>query len=138
MEHAPGAARPKPTEEDKAFELVRQSFLARLPGELERLARLAGELAAAGNDCAPVLRDIAMFAHRLRGTAAVFAALQISTAAQAAELAVTDVLDVGGKSNDVRVWSALRALAAALTQVIRGDGSSETPLPEAGQPTLAA
>jgi HPt (histidine-containing phosphotransfer) domain-containing protein len=133
----PGAARPQPSESDKAFEVVRQSFLARLPGELERVVTLVAEHRAAENDCTPVLRNIATYAHRLRGAAAVFGALELGTAARAAELAAEAVLDKSGTDADGRVSTTLRILAAALAHIIGSDSSVRVPLSGVAQPRSA-
>jgi hypothetical protein len=138
VRRSPDSTSPQTTDADEEFELVRQSFLARLTLEMERLVALAGELEAAKTECSSVLKDITTFAHRLRGAAAVFDERDLSIAARSAELAATMVLDEAGTNIDIRVWSTLRALAASLVHIIGNDASSRMLALESADPKLAA
>jgi HPt (histidine-containing phosphotransfer) domain-containing protein len=123
--------------EAEEFEQVRQSFLARLSGELERLATLAKELEAPEGDYTAVLSDIAEFAHRLQGAAAIFDAFGLSRAARAVELAATADSSEGGKSSGELVRSTVGALADALAIMIDTEHSARALGFDAVQTTAA-
>jgi HPt (histidine-containing phosphotransfer) domain-containing protein len=113
--------RPDATSPDGEFEQVRRSFQVRLRGEQARLESLAKELGAAELHSTSVLGDIEMFAHRLRGAAAVFSYPDLSSAAMTLELAAAAASVQGGQNGDASVWSTLRTLAEQLASMNRGE-----------------
>ena len=98
----------------EAFEEVRQSFLTRLHGEMGQLKLLADSLGAAGRDATAVFDDLATFAHRLRGAAAVFDALALSQDAKALELAAGAASSAHASKDDTSVSSTIRNLIERL------------------------
>jgi HPt (histidine-containing phosphotransfer) domain-containing protein len=113
---------------DEALEVVRQSFCARLHDEKARLAALAIALRSCETDSAPVLEELELFAHRLRGAAAVFEALELSQAAKALELAA----EAGrAQHSEAPVWSALNLLANELASLT---GSEPSPTASGAPP----
>jgi HPt (histidine-containing phosphotransfer) domain-containing protein len=116
---------------DATFEEVRQSFLSRLHGEQAHLLVLASALESTEGKAASVLDDLEVFAHRLRGAAAVFEAGALSEDAKLLELAVGAASIDPRINDDPFVWIALRALISRLA-AMNGD-----PLP-AGFATPAA
>jgi len=107
------------------FEEVRQSFLARLHGEMGRLELLANSLGAAGRDATTVFDDLATFAHRLRGAAAVFDALALSQDAKALELAAGAASSGHASKDDASVSATIRNLIDRLALM---NGSHPLPL----------
>jgi HPt (histidine-containing phosphotransfer) domain-containing protein len=126
MEHPSGIGRSQPTEADEAFEAVRQSFLKRLAGDLARLTKLVKQLEESGRDCASALGDIASFAHRLRGAAAVFYELKLSDVARDVELAAMAASREDAPSRDGPIFSTLKALHASLENIANNAGSPQT------------
>jgi HPt (histidine-containing phosphotransfer) domain-containing protein len=111
------AARAKLTPSDDAFEEVRQSFLMRLPGEQARLLVLTDALGSGKGNTALVLGDLEIFAHRLRGAAAVFDANALSEDAKSLELAVAAASIAPIRDNDTFVWATLRTLTSRLASM---------------------
>ena len=81
--------RSKPVLRDVSFEHVRWTFLARLHGDEVRLAVLHEALGVADECPESAFVDLEMFAHRLRGAAAVFNFPDLRDAAQGVELAAS-------------------------------------------------
>jgi len=104
---APAAAAP-----DDPLETLRSAFHFRLRSDRLQLTTLAAALARADGDTACIHEDIRLFAHRLRGAAAIFEATDIGTAAHALEQAASCVLTA--PVDDSCVWTALRRLADRL------------------------
>src|ERR1700733_8960193 len=67
------------TEPDDPFEQLRAAFHLRLRSDAVRLAVLAAALARADADPAIIFEDIRLFAHRVRGAAALFGAPDIGS-----------------------------------------------------------
>jgi HPt (histidine-containing phosphotransfer) domain-containing protein len=111
------ACGPDVTSPNEEFERVRQSFRIRLRGEQARLATLAEDLRVEKSGSTSVLADIGMFAHRLRGAAAVFDAPELSNAAKALEIAVLIASAGSGRNGDPGVWSTLRTLTDQLASI---------------------
>jgi HPt (histidine-containing phosphotransfer) domain-containing protein len=111
------SARAKPTPCDDAFEEVRQSFLTRLHGEQARLLVLTDALGSGKGNPASTLGALEVFAHRLRGAAAVFDAGALSEDAKALELAVAAASIAPIHDNDTFVWATLRALTSRLASM---------------------
>ena len=107
------------------FEEVRQSFLARLHGEMGRLEILANLLGVAGRDATTVFDDLAVFAHRLRGAAAVFDALALSQDAKALELAAAAASSGRASKDDASVSTTIRNLIDRLASM---NGSHPLPV----------
>jgi len=103
--------------EDEAFEEVRQSFLIRLHDEQIRLMALADALGSGGENAVSSLCALEVFAHRLRGAAAVFDAAVLSEDARSLELAVAAASIEPRIDNDPLVWSALRTLISRLASM---------------------
>jgi hypothetical protein len=112
------SARARPTPTDDAFEEVRQSFLMRLPGEHARLLAFTDALGSGKGNPALTLGALEVFAHRLRGAAAVFDACALSADAKALELAVAAALIAPVRDNDTFVRATLRALISRLASMI--------------------
>ena len=110
-------AKPTAAQADEAFEEVRQSFLARLHGEQERLQFLADALGSAEINAPSVLGDLEVFAHRLRGAAAVFDAGTLSEDAKSLELAAAAASIAPRIDNDPFVWAAVRTLISRLASM---------------------
>jgi len=102
---------------DDAFEEVRQSFLTRLHGEQARLLVLTDALGSGKGNAALVLGDLEIFAHRLRGAAAVFDAGALSEDAKSLELAVAAASIAPVRVNDTFVWASLRTLSSRLASM---------------------
>lgn len=100
---------------DVTFEDVRQSFLIRLHSEEARLVALRVALKSAQADPVSAFVDLEIFAHRLRGAAAMFDLPQIRDAAKelelAAALAATDAAYIG----EPFVQEGIRILATRLS-----------------------
>jgi hypothetical protein len=111
------SARAQPTPSDDAFEEVRQSFLFRLHAEHARLLVLTDALASAKGNAAPAFGDLEIFAHRLRGAAAVFEAGALSEDAKALELAAAAASIAPVRDHDPFVWATLRTLTARLASM---------------------
>jgi HPt (histidine-containing phosphotransfer) domain-containing protein len=111
------STRAQPTPSDDAFEEVRQSFLKRLHGEQARLLVLTDALGSDIGNAALVLGDLEVFAHRLRGAAAVFDAGALSEDAKTLELAVAAASIAPVRQNDTFVWASLRTLTSRLASM---------------------
>jgi HPt (histidine-containing phosphotransfer) domain-containing protein len=107
----------EPLELDDALEVVRQSFYARLHDEKTRLAALATSLESSEAESATVFEQMEVFAHRLRGAAAVFGAFELSDAAKALEWAASAASAEGAQYGDASVWYALNLLASQLASL---------------------
>jgi len=105
----------KPAALDVTYEDVRQSFLIRLHSEEARLIALSSALGSADVDAASAFVDLEMFAHRLRGAAAVFGLPELRDAAKGLELAAADA--VAGRSSIGKplIQEKVRILGARLT-----------------------
>src|SRR5579863_507228 len=114
------------TEPDDPFEQLRAAFHLRLRSDAVRLAVLAAALARADADPAIVFEDIRLFAHRVRGAAALFGAPDIASAADALEQAAFSAAAAHADNSDAFVWTALEALAQRLAAV-NGKTNPATP-----------
>jgi HPt (histidine-containing phosphotransfer) domain-containing protein len=110
----------QPLSPDQEFEEVRQSFLARLPSEQANLAMLAKTLEFTVLDSAPAFGDLARFAHRLRGAAAVFEFPTLRDAAKALELAAAVAEGEHAPNSEPLVQTVLRALDIRLASLVEG------------------
>jgi HPt (histidine-containing phosphotransfer) domain-containing protein len=100
---------------NEAFEKLRLSFHERLLSEQARLATLAGALGIAEVDCSVVFRDIATFAHRLRGAALIFEYREIAEVAKTLELAAAAAaLDKQDQRSKPPIMAMVRALELKL------------------------
>jgi HPt (histidine-containing phosphotransfer) domain-containing protein len=113
----PTSAKAKAAQADDEFEEVRQSFLSRLHGEQARLLVLTHAFETADENAASVLGDLEIFAHRLRGAAAVFHACALSEDAKVLELAAGAASIEPRVDNDPFVWVALRTLNSRLASI---------------------
>jgi HPt (histidine-containing phosphotransfer) domain-containing protein len=109
-----------PLTPDEEFEEVRRSFLARLHGEQANLATLAKVLECTALDPGPAFGDLAHFAHRLRGAAAVFEFPTLCDAAKALELAAADAMSERAPNCEPRVQKTMRSLNTRLTALNAG------------------
>lgn len=108
---------------DEEFAEVRRSFQDRLHGEQAKLATLAKALECTALDPAPAFGDLAHFAHRLRGAAAVFEFPTLRDAAKALELVAAGALAERAPNCEPRVQKAIRALDTRLASLNEGTRS---------------
>jgi hypothetical protein len=99
---------------EDGFERLRQAFEVRLCGDRVRLIALRSALAHLTADPAPILAEIQMFAHKLRGAAAIFEKPEIGRAAKSLELAAMTALAGGSSSTDPSLESTLATLVERL------------------------
>ena len=99
------------------FEDVRESFLIRLHHEESRLAALRVALETAHLDTVSSFIDLEIFAHRLRGAAAVFDLPEIRDAAKALELAAAAAAIAGASIAEPMVHDTIRDLSQRLARV---------------------
>jgi HPt (histidine-containing phosphotransfer) domain-containing protein len=99
------------------FEELRDAFYARLRSDRVRLTTLAALLARAEGDPASIFQDIQLFAHRLRGGAAIFEAPEIGVAANVLEQAAAAASVAHADNSDASVWTALESLVDRLAIV---------------------
>ena len=104
---------------DDPFKELRAAFNVRLGSDAVRLAVLAATLARADADPAVIFEDIRLFAHRVRGAAALFEAPDIASVADALEQAAISAANAHAENSDASIWSALEALALRLAAVNR-------------------
>jgi HPt (histidine-containing phosphotransfer) domain-containing protein len=102
---------------DDPFDELRDAFHARLRSDQVRLLVLAAALACADTDPAPVFEDIRVFAHRVRGAAAVFGVPDVGAVADALEQAAISATSAHAENSDPTVCTALEALAERLAAV---------------------
>ena len=122
----------KATVEDVAFEDVRQSFLNRLHSEQARLTVLGAALGSAQVDPASAFVDLEMFAHRLRGAAAVFELPELRDAAKALELAAAAAATERASIGEPLVQQTIQILTSRLTCLngfTRPSNAAGSPLP---------
>ncbi len=128
------AASAKAAHSDEAFEEVRQSFLLRLHSEQARLLVLTDALGSSGGNSASVLGDLEVFAHRLRGAAAVFSAGALSEDARLLELAVAAASIEPRSDNDPFVWAAVGTLITRLASINGNQLSAGCAVPTSQHP----
>lgn len=120
--------RPTSTVADDPFEELRAAFHARLRGDAVALTVFAAALACADANPAPIFEDIRLFAHRVRGAAALFDAPDLGVLAEALEQAAISAKNARAENSDASVWTALEALAERLAAV---NGTAVPPVPAA-------
>jgi ABC-type Fe2+-enterobactin transport system substrate-binding protein len=99
---------------ENPFEELRGIFLARLRSDRALLTTLATALTRAEGDEAYNFEDIQLFAHRLRGGAAIFETPEIGTAAYALEQAAVSASVAHAESAHAAVRKALEHLLERL------------------------
>jgi HPt (histidine-containing phosphotransfer) domain-containing protein len=99
------------------FEQLQEAFYSRLRQDRERLAVLRTALTHCGANLALPFEELASFAHRLRGAAAIFGAGEIRDAAHELEVAAHAARERCANEGDSQVGSALALLADLLTAV---------------------
>jgi HPt (histidine-containing phosphotransfer) domain-containing protein len=117
---------------DLTYDDVRLSFLVRLHSEETRLAQLGAALKSAEADPAAAFVNLEMFAHRLRGAAAVFDFPELRDAAKELELAAAAAVTQRASFGEPLVQAAMRILATCLTCLngfTRPSRPAATPLP---------
>jgi Hpt domain len=97
------------------FERYRAAFHDRLQGDRLRLTTLIATLARTGDDPRCTFEEIRLFAHRLRGGAAIFEAREVAIAAGMLERAANRALSAHGSHFDCAVRTALEKLREQLT-----------------------
>jgi len=119
MRSAEFRSRTSPTQivPDDPFEELQGAFQARLRSDLVRLMALGAALACADADPAPIFEDIRVFAHRVRGAAALFGAPDIGVVADALEQAAISAANAHASNLDDSVCTALEALTERLAAV---------------------
>ena len=119
---------------DDTFEQLRQGFYMRLRDDRVRLVILATTLAHSRSSPASAREELQVFAHKLRGAAAVFGAAEIRDAAQAVEVAAVAARQENSDEGDNQLWSALAFLSSLLAAVTDSVTSSPlTPMPQYGR-----
>jgi HPt (histidine-containing phosphotransfer) domain-containing protein len=108
---------PKPAVLEVTYEDVRQTFLTRLHDEEARLKLLGAALNSAKLFPAAAFAELEIFAHRLRGAAAVFGLPEIRDAAQALELAAAGAANERTSSGEPLVQETIQLLAARLNRL---------------------
>jgi chemotaxis protein histidine kinase CheA len=102
---------------DDTFEELQSAFYVRLREDRVRLVVLGTKLSGSGANPAQAFEEVRMFAHRLRGAAAIFGAAEVRDAAQALELATQAAQSELATREDSRVWSALALLSDLLASM---------------------
>jgi Hpt domain len=115
-EHWQGAS-PGPVQSEDPFGELRDLFFARLRSDRMRLTALAAALSRAEGDPARTFQDLQLFAHRLRGGAAIFETPEVGIDANALEQAAASASVAHADSSDASVWSALENLLDRLAIV---------------------
>jgi len=113
----PRAAESITVAEDATYQDACQSFLARLDGEQARLAVLESALSIAAEGPMTAFLDLEVFAHRLRGAAAVFDLPELRDDSKVLELAAAKAVLRHASISDPHVNAAIRLLNAQLTHV---------------------
>jgi hypothetical protein len=112
--------RSTPIRLDVSFADVRRSFLDRLRGEQSRLAFLAAGLESAGMNNVSAFIDLEVFAHRLRGAAAVFELHELRDESKALEFAASAATTEYSPDNRLQVGEAIRKLTDRLIYLNQG------------------
>lgn len=120
------AARPNLASEvaEQAYREVRESFVGRLSGEHRRLLALNDALdGIRGGDTGPttVFGELELFAHRLRGAAAIFDLPEVKKSANALELAASAAIGRNASCDDPAVRGAMHALELRLSLLTGGE-----------------
>jgi HPt (histidine-containing phosphotransfer) domain-containing protein len=102
---------------DDPFDELQGTFYARLRSDLICLMVLTAALACADANPGPIFEDIRVFAHRIRGAAALFGAPDIGIVADALEQAAICAANGGARNTDASVCAALEALTEQLVAV---------------------
>jgi HPt (histidine-containing phosphotransfer) domain-containing protein len=110
----PGLWNSTPTTSDISYEDVRQSFLIRLHSEQIHLAFLADALDLAQIDPTPAFANLEVFAHRLRGAAAVFGLPELRDDSKALELAAGAAAVEHSPFGEPQVQQTMRILRSRL------------------------
>jgi hypothetical protein len=104
------AASQAPITSEDPFEDLRDAFFERLRTDRVRLTTFAAALAHTEGDPACTFEDIQLFAHRLRGGAAIFESPEVGIAADALEQAAASASVAHADRSDASVWTALENL----------------------------
>jgi HPt (histidine-containing phosphotransfer) domain-containing protein len=112
---------PPPNALNDQFDELRNAFYARLRSDRVRLTTLGAALARAEEDPVCVFEDIRVFAHRLRGAAAIFEVPEISLPAKVLEEAAGAASNAHADNSDASVWTALENLVDRLA-IMSGRG----------------
>jgi hypothetical protein len=113
---------PEPGSIDDPFQQLRRAFQARLRNDGIHLTHLRTSLTRAPAAATAVFAEIQGFAHKLRGAAAIFDAIDIGRAAEALELATVAASAGAVAAGDPAVSRALDALANLLIPANNGGG----------------
>jgi len=121
-----GASQAPITSEDPFGEL-RDAFFARLRSDRVHLTTFAAALAHTEGDPACTFEDIQLFAHRLRGGAAIFETPDVGIAANALEQAAASASAAHAHRSDASVWTALENLLDKLA-IVNGQRARSAPV----------
>ena len=110
-----------PIKSEDPFEEVRDAFFARLRSDRVRLTTFAAALAHSEGDPTCTFEDIRLFAHRLRGGAAIFDTPEVGIAANALEQAAASASVAHADRSDASVRAALQNLLDRLA-IVTGQG----------------
>jgi hypothetical protein len=110
-------ASPAPIPSEGPFDEFRDRFFARLRSDRMRLSALAAALSRAEGDPAHIFEDIQLFAHRLRGGAAIFETPEVGIDANALEQAAASASVAHADSSDASVRRALENLLDRLARM---------------------
>ena len=105
---------PAPSVIDDGFEELRGRFYARLRADRVQLTSLSASLARVADDPGCIFEDLRLFAHRLRGAAAIFESSEVSNAACALELAASLAKFARAGKTDAATWMAIEKLVDLL------------------------
>lgn len=106
------------------FERYRAAFHDRLQSARLRLALLTAMLARAEQDPRCAFEEIRLFAHRLRGGAAIFDAREVALAAGTLERAANRALSAQAIHSDPAVRTAVGGLCEQLSALVGRIGST--------------
>ncbi len=121
------SALPVPITAEDPFEELRDLFFARLRSDRVRLTTFAEALERTEGDPARTFEDIQLFAHRLRGGAAIFETSEVGIAANLLEQAAAAAAVAHADRSDASVCRALEGLLDRLA-VANGERVLFTPV----------
>jgi len=111
------SALPAPSTSEDPFEELRDRFFARPRSDRVRLTTFAAALARTEGDPARTFEDIQLFAHRLRGGAAIFETPEVGIAANVLEQAAAAASVAHADRSDASVQTAVEGLRDRLAVV---------------------
>ncbi|HEY1312569.1 MAG TPA: Hpt domain-containing protein [Steroidobacteraceae bacterium] len=96
------------------FDDLRRAFEARMRSERIQFVALSAALASRGDDPEAIFGDLEFRAHKLRGAAQIFEAIEFAHAANALEQAAIAASRTHAGNADPAVWAALGDLVSLI------------------------